>query len=320
MGYKNEIYKKAFGIKSEMVKEAVRAYEDKLAAIRSSDPEFKKLEIEIAKLGPTVALAALSGEVDRFDELKDMSDKLNARYKKFLSDAGITPPEYFCSACEDTGYVEGKLCSCIKDIAKALVAEELSRSMPVGDCRFDNFDLNYYSDETDESGAIPRKRAAAALAMAKKFAADFPSVSKSLLFMGETGLGKTHLSLSIVSEVSKKGYSVVYGPAGKLFTAAEKEHFSFSGETEKLDSLLECDLLVIDDLGTEFLSSFTTSLFYNIVNSRLLENRPTVISTNLSIDEIEKRYTSRIASRFIGNYETKKLIGNDIRQQKAFGK
>ena len=135
--------------------------------------------------------------------------------------------------------------------------------------------------------------------------------------MGETGLGKTHLSLAIVAAVSEKGYSVVYGPAGNLFTAAEREHFSYSGETEKLDSMLSCDLLVIDDLGTEFLSPFTSSLFYNIINSRILENKPTIISTNLSIAEIEKRYSDRIASRFIGNYEVKRFLGEDIRQQKA---
>ncbi len=318
MGYRSEIYKKAFKIKNDMIKSAVSSYEASLASLRERSEEFRKLELEMSKIGPTVALAALSGEADKFDELKGYSDRVNAEYKAILSENGISAPEFFCEACEDTGYKKGELCDCIKDIAKALVAEELSRSMPVGNCRFDNFDLNYYSDTADENGAVPRRRAQAALNMARKFAEDFPAVSKSLLFMGETGLGKTHLSLAIVAEVSAKGYSVVYGPAGKLFTAAEKEHFAFSGETEKLDSLLECDLLVIDDLGTEFLSSFTTSLFYNIINSRLLEGKPTVISTNLSIDEIEKRYTARIASRFIGNYEYKKLIGNDIRQQKAF--
>ncbi len=318
MGYKQDIYRKAFKIKNEMVKASVSAYEAELAALRERSPEFKAAELEVAKVGPTVALAAISGEADRFDELKEYSDRVNSEYKRLLDEANITPPAYFCPLCEDSGYKDGKLCKCIRDIATAVVTEELSHSMPVSNCRFDNFDFNYYPDITDDSGANPRKRAVLAFNMAKKFAEDFPSVPKSLLFMGETGLGKTHLSLAIVSVVVEKGYSVIYGPAGKLFTAAEKEHFSYSGDTERIDSLLECDLLVIDDLGTEFLSAFTSSLFYNIVNSRLLENRPTVISTNLSLDEIEKRYTSRIASRFIGNYDCRMLLGNDIRQQKAF--
>ncbi len=319
MGYKNDTYKKAFKIKNDMIKSSLAAYEAELTELRSSKPEFVELESEIQKLGPVLALAAISGDSQKFTELKALSDKINSEYKSFIEKAGIVKPSNFCKLCEDTGYVGGELCGCIKDIAKAIVAEELSHSMPLDDCSFDNFDLNFYSDAVDENGFNPRKRALAAFNMAKRFAEDFPNVSKSLLFMGETGLGKTHLCLSIISAVSAKGFSVVYGPAGKLFTAAEKEHFSYSGDTDKLDSLLECDLLVIDDLGTEFLSAYTTSLFYNIINSRLLEGKPTVISTNLSIDEIEKRYTARIASRFIGNYETKLLIGKDIRQQKAFG-
>ena len=140
---------------------------------------------------------------------------------------------------------------------------------------------------------------------------------KNLLFFGQTGLGKTHLSLAIVAEVSAKGFGVVYGSAQNLFSAAEKEHFSYSGETSVQDSLLGCDLLVIDDLGTEFYSSFAASLFYNIVNTRLLSCKPTVINTNLSLDELEKKYTPRICSRFMGGYDSKKFIGSDIRQIKA---
>ncbi|MBO7218240.1 MAG: ATP-binding protein [Clostridia bacterium] len=318
MGYKNEIYAKAMKIKNDAVKMAAAEYEKKLQKLRDERPEFKEAELACAKIGPMVALAALSGEADRFEELKALSEQTTAAYKEMLSEAKITPPECFCPVCEDSGYSNGGWCECVKEIAKSIISEELSHSMPINNCRFDNFDLNYYPDKDDDKGLNPRKRAVGALELSKKFANDFPNVQKSLLFMGETGLGKTHLSLSIVNAVIEKGYSVVYGPAGKLFSAVEKEHFSYNGDTEKLDALLECDLLVIDDLGTEFLSPFTSSLFYNIINSRILENRPCVISTNLSIDDIEKRYTNRIASRFIGNYEPRKLIGSDIRQQKAF--
>lgn len=318
MGYKGEIYARALKIKNDAVKTALAEYEKKLAKLREEKPEFKEAEIDCAKIGPMVALAALSGEADRFDELKAISDGINARYKSFLDQAGITKPGYFCPLCEDSGYSGGGWCDCIKEIAKELIADDLSHSMPLHTCRFENFDLNYYPNTDNEQGLNPRKRAAAVLELAKEFVSNFPLVPKSLLFMGETGLGKTHLSLAIVNAITEKGYSVVYGPAGKLFSAAEKEHFSYNGETEKQDALLECDLLVIDDLGTEFLTPFTSSLFYNIINSRILENKPTIISTNLSINDIEKRYSNRIASRFIGNYETKRLIGDDIRQQKAF--
>jgi DNA replication protein DnaC len=230
---------------------------------------------------------------------------------------GVEKPGYICSLCEDSGYKDGKLCSCVTDIAKSLAFNEMSSKMPVSECCFENFDLNYYSDVADASGAVPRKRAASILKLCKDFSDNFSRDSRSLLFMGDAGLGKTHLSLAIVSAVSAKGFGVVYGSAQNLFSAAEKEHFSYGGETDAIDSLLNCDLLVIDDLGTEFYSPYTASLFYNIINSRLLSRRPTVINTNLSFDELEKRYSARITSRFIGSYDMKKFIGNDIRQIKA---
>ncbi len=318
MSYKNETYRKAFAIKKREIQNAHDEYERRLGELRSRDPDFCELELELAKLGPAIAIAAISGEKEQVSELRVISDRLNAAYKDTLQREGIVKPEYFCPVCEDSGYANGDWCDCVKEIAKGIVAEELSRSMPIGNCSFKTFDLSYYPDEQDSDGTNPRKRAAAILSFCKDYVKAFPNGVRSVLFMGKTGLGKTHLSLSMVSEISAKGYSVVYGPAGKLFGAVEKEHFSYSGDTDKLDSLLQCDLLVIDDLGTEFLTPFTTSLFYNIVNSRILENRPTIISTNLSFDELESRYSNRIASRFVGSYDFKKLLGNDIRQIKAF--
>lgn len=317
MGYRKEIYAKAFEIKNEALKKSAAEYEKKLSELRDNSEEYRDIELGLSKLGPAIALAAMSADDNQFARFREMSEKLCARKKELFRENGITAPGVMCDKCRDTGYSGGELCDCVKDIAKTIVAEEMSRSMPIGNCSFQNFDLSYYSDSPDESGRVPSKRAAAILSSAKDFVKDFPA-SKSLLFMGEPGLGKTHLSLAIVSAVSDKGYSVVYGPAGKLFSEVEKEHFSYNGDTEKLDSLLSADLLVIDDLGTEFLSAFTSSLFYNIVNTRLLEGKPTIISTNLSIDELEKKYSNRIASRFMGNYDAKLFIGDDIRQQKAY--
>lgn len=317
MGYRSEIYQKALKIKNDAVRSAANEYEKRLAELRVKYEEFSDIELGLSKLGPAIALAALSGDEDKLKEFSEMSNVLNARYNVILSAEKLSRPQCFCSVCGDSGYANGGYCECVKDIAKALVSEELSRSMPLGNCRFDNFDLNYYKDEADESGNNPRKRAAGILALCKKFASDFPNGTRSLLFVGDTGLGKTHLSLAIVSAVLNKGYGVVYGPAGKLFSAVEKEHFSYSGETEKRDSLLGCDLLVIDDLGTEFLSAFTVSLVNDIIDSRLLSGKPTVISTNLSLSELEKRYTARVASRILGNYDMRRFIGDDIRLKKA---
>lgn len=316
MGYKKEIYEKALEQKLAEVKRLKTEYERSLAELRRQNPELDQIEIGLMRAGSGIALAAISGDNAKFENLKDYCIKNNARKKEILDAAGIKKPEISCKTCEDSGFHGGKFCKCVTDIARRLAFKEMSVSLPVGDCKFENFDLKYYADTTDGDGANPRKRATSTLQLCKDFAENFPGNGRSLLFMGEPGLGKTHLSLSIVAKVSERGFGVVYGSAQNLFSAAEKEHFSYTGDTTAMDSLLNCDLLVIDDLGTEFYSPFTASLFYNVINTRIQSGKPLIISTNLSFDELEKRYTPRITSRFIGSFDMKKFIGQDIRQQK----
>ena len=317
MGYRSEIYSKALEIKKNKVKAGLEAFEAKLATLREENSEFLALENEMNSIGASLALAAIGGDSEGLSKFKTLCEKLNARKNEILKAAKIEKPEAICKICGDDNFVSGKLCSCVEEIAKHLTFAELSSSLPIDTNTFENFDLNYYSDEADNNGNVPKKRATALLKLCREFADNFPTVSSSLLFMGGAGLGKTHLSLAIVSEVAKKGFGVVYGSAYNLLSAAEKEHFSYSGNTEKEDALLECDLLVMDDLGTEFLTSYTQALIYNIINTRILNGKPTIISTNLTFDELESRYTARITSRFIGNFEMKKFIGSDIRQIKA---
>ncbi len=316
MGYSREIYEKALKTKQDQKKAKEALYRAELENLRTVNPEFCEIEISLAKAGSSVAVAAISGDMKTFESLKEFCIAQNKRKNEILNAAGIKEPETECKKCEDSGFFGGKFCDCVNDIAKKLAFSEMSRSIPVGNCSFETFDLNFYSDKPQADGSVPRKRATAILNLCKNFAETFSPDTRSLLFMGDTGLGKTHLSLALVAEISAKGYGVVYGSAQNLFSVAEKEHFSFSGSTEAQDSLLNCDLLVIDDLGTEFYSSFAASLFYNIINSRILNRKPTIINTNLSFDELEKRYSPRITSRFIGHYDMKKIIGDDIRQQK----
>ena len=320
MGYSKEIYDKAFKVISDTKKSEEQRYETALAELRQNDSEFYKIELNLANFGSQIIGAAIKGDNAQLERIKAECDKLNSAKAEKMKTAGIKKPEYYCKKCEDSGYFGGKLCDCVKSVAKRLAFEELSQSLPLKDCSFETFDLNYYPNQETNDGTNPRKRATAILNLCKQFVEDFPSCNKSLLFTGAAGLGKTHLSLSIVRGISEKGYGVVYGSAQNLFAAAEKEHFSYGGETAAQDSLLGCDLLVIDDLGTEFYSPFTASLFYNIINSRQLSGKPTVINTNLSFDELEKRYSERITSRFIGGYDMRRFIGSDIRQQKALEK
>ena len=319
MGYRNDIYLRAIEIRRKDIKNLKDYYEQGLDSLRQSDPNFKELENGIATAGSAAAVAAFSGNEAELSKMQTLCQKLNAEKKAILDKAGLKNPEVLCPLCADTFYNNGGLCQCIKKIAKQITFDELSSSLPLENSTFDNFSLQYYSDKALEDGTVPRKRAENILAKCKEFVEDFPKNSRSLLFMGGAGLGKTHLSLAIVSEIIKKGYGVVYGSAQSLFSAAEKEHFLFNSSSKQEEALLSCDLLVIDDLGTEFLSSYTTSLFYNIVNSRLLNNKPTIINTNLDFEQLQTRYSARITSRFIGEYEMKKFVGLDIRQQKALG-
>ena len=180
--------------------------------------------------------------------------------------------------------------------------------------------MSYYPNVKNQNGDNPRQIMKTILEYAKEYCETFDGHGESVLFMGNVGLGKTHISLSIVSEIVAKGFSVIYGSAQNLFNLAEKEHFSFSDTREKTDDMFNTDLLVIDDLGTEFSTQFTQSFFYNLINTRLLQNKPTIINTNLSIEDFPKRYTARIASRFSGEFKIFEFLGNDIRLQKALKK
>ena len=320
MGYTSEIYKKALKIVLDNARQKESIYDAELSAAYEQLPELDKIDKTLGKIGSAAALAALSGNFEGLENLKKESLILTSRKEELLRDAGIIKPTPNCPLCNDKGYVNGNYCECIKRIAKHLTFEEMSRKMPITDQKFENFDLKFYSDKPDANGIVPRKVMTGILKMAKEYCINFSGSSPNLLFMGNTGLGKTHISLSIVSEIIEKGFGVIYGSAQNLFSEVEKEHFSYSGNTEKIDALLNVDLLVIDDLGTEFLSSFAQSVFYNIVNTRILNNHPTIISTNLSISEIEQKYSPRISSRFIGNYQMIKFFGTDIRQQKALKK
>ena len=320
MGYNSEIYKKALKIVLDTAKQKEALYNAELSAAYEQVPELNNIDLTLGRIGSKAAIAALSGDFEGLAKLKEDSLVLTARKEEILRDANILKPVCNCPICNDIGYVKGDYCDCVKRIAKQLTFEELSRQMPITDQKFENFDLKFYSDKPDANGVVPRKIMTGILKMAKEYCIDFSKDSPNLLFLGNTGLGKTHISLSIVSEIVDKGFGVIYGSAQNLFSEVEKEHFSYSGNTEKIDALLGVDLLVIDDLGTEFLSPFTQSVFYNIVNTRILNNHPTIINTNLSLAEIEQRYSPRISSRFIGNYKMIKFFGTDIRQQKALKK
>ena len=178
-------------------------------------------------------------------------------------------------------------------------------STPLEKSTFQNFDLDKYPDNT-------RNIMSKIFDYCKNYAYNFEVNNDSLMFIGNTGLGKTHLSLAIAGVVIEKGYGVIYGSLSNILSKIENEHFS-SNSTSTIDSVCNCDLLIIDDLGTEFSTPFTRSTVYEIINHRQLNSKPTIISTNLNIDELEKAYTQRVVSRICGKYRCFEFLGNDIR-------
>lgn len=312
-------YKKAFENKQKAVKQ--RNYERQIlmSSLYASEPELEKIDNELKALGARLAITTLSGNKQQLKEIKERSKLLSRQKKEIFKKAKVPSERFDCELCKDTGYVSGKICECIKKEASKIMAEELSREMPLGNCRFDNFDLKYYSDKTDSEGNNPRRRMTSILKLCREYVINFGFNSGNLLFRGDTGLGKTHLTMAIVAGVIEKGFMPVYGSAENLFSIIESEKFSGEGKGN-YDTILNCDLLVIDDLGAEMATSFTRSVLYNLINTRILSNKPTIINTNLSMKEIEAKYSPRISSRLIGSYNDNIFLGADIRQQKLLNK
>lgn len=313
MSYNNEYFARAISIIRDNKKQRDSEYSARLNALYEAIPELKTIETELSQIGARTMNAALSGNAQELDALRSKSEALVLKKNEILKSAKLSEPQNSCSLCGDTGYIGAKICDCVKNLSKELVFADLSSKMPIANQTFSTFSLDYYEGED-------KKVMADIYNFAKKYAEGFSRKAENLLFLGGVGLGKTHISLSIINEAIRNGFGVVYDSAQNLMNKIEKEHFSYSGNTEVIDAVLSCDLLVIDDLGTEFITQFTVSQFYNIINSRINSGLPTIINTNLNLSEIERNYTPRVLSRIMGNYKTKNFVGSDIRIKKALGK
>ena len=316
---REESFQKSFEAKRAALEYKKAQQRAAIDALTAENEEFSLLGRKISALGAKIALTAISGDTKTLDALRQEIATLSANRDALLKAAGIADITYDCPLCEDTGYINGKICDCIKNSAKALMLSELSKDLPLDRCGFEDFDLKYYQNSGTDS-TNPKKRMTKIFKLCKEYTIGFdPQKSESLLFMGNAGIGKTHLSLAIVKELLSQGFNVIYGSAYNLFSEMESEHFG-EHTNKRYEQVISCDLLVIDDLGSEFVSPFIQTLIYNIVNTRLLAHKPTIINTNLTMNEIADKYTARVSSRLIGEYNSNRFLGNDIRQIKAFEK
>lgn len=324
MGYSNSVYKAASDILHERRLNAEKAAERRKEEVYERFPRVKELEKQISMSGIKTARAVLAGgdvkvEVEK---LRDRDLAMQAEVKRILTDNGYPAnyfePKYFCKKCEDKGYydINGKTvrCSCMKSALISCACAELNRYAPLSLSTFESFDLEYYDKSINPKvKTSPYEHMSKVFRLCQNYADNFSKNSESILMSGETGLGKTHLSLAIANEVIKKGYGVVYASAPSIISKLEKEYFSSDKDDSLFSMLADCDLLIIDDLGTEFYSQFAVSQFYNLFNSRMLSNKPIIINTNLTITELKEKYTDRFVSRICGNARQLDFLGRDIR-------
>ena len=320
MAYSSEVYAAASRVLEERRRSAERLASLKKADIYAKFPEIKELDSELSRnmAGLSVLVLREGKELSSaIEEMEAESARISAKKAAILGANGLPAdylePQYTCKNCSDLGRKNGILCSCYKEACRAEAQKELAASSGAAACSFDNFDLSYYADNGAEDGTNPRRKMQNYYNFCINYANAFSADSPSIIMAGKTGLGKTHLSLSIAKTVIEGGFGVVYAPAQKLVSALEREHFSFSGNDSAIRKYSECNLLIIDDLGAEFPSQFTSAAIGNLINERLYEGRPTIISTNLTGRELAERYSERTASRILGEYRKLYFVGEDIR-------
>jgi len=302
--------------KKEQNRALLEAHETKayaaIPALREIDRQQRALVGEVLKLTAEHRMDAESA----LARVEEKSLALCAERAELLAAHGF-PADYLdeiveCPKCRDTGFLRsGTPCDCLKALYEAERAKELSSLLRTGEETFGDFSLDYYTGAARECMELTYDAA-------RGYAMSFSKASPNLLLQGGTGLGKTFLSGCIAKVVSAKGYSVVYETAQAAFGAFEEQKFSRDGETyaaasDKVKRILECDLLILDDLGTELTTTFTQSALYSIINTRLTERRQTIISTNLTDGELAARYIPQTVSRISGEYDTLPFMGRDIR-------
>ncbi len=291
----------------------------KLPQLQEIDNEMIHDSIQSAKL-------ALMNDSKALDGLKEKNEKLKEKKQQLMLAAGYPKdylePHYMCSACQDTGYIENEKCSCFKQAIVNLLYAQSNVKDALKTENFSAFSLEYYDNTNiDEILKVtPFVNIKNVLTVIKSFIHNFNSKYENLLIYGNTGVGKTFLSNCIAKELLDAGHTVIYLTSFQLFDILEKYKFKNAEDqddiTNHFEYILDCDLLVIDDIGTEMNNTFITSQLYQCINERHLKQKSTIISTNLSFDQLKNNYSERIFSRISSNYTLLKIIGDDIRLQK----
>ncbi len=325
MAYNKESYNRVLEIYKTKYLLAETAADARKAEVEAKIPALREIDRALSATGMAIMRAAMEADdlETRIAEMHAENRTLQARRALLLVENGYPAnyiePQYECPLCHDTGFIETKMCQCMR---RQLIEASYEPAGLVGQLAkqsFDNFDLSYYEYDPrvlDRMTRIYHKM--------KSYAETFvPGSSESMALFGGTGLGKTHLSSAVAKTVVGKGCDVLYVSAVGMLGDFERRRFgnaTGSESGEDTTRYYECDLLIIDDLGTEVINQFTASILYDLINNRLLACRSTVISTNLSQEEFRTRYYDRITSRVFGEYLVLPFVGKDVRQQKQINR
>lgn len=319
MGFNRENYKR---IKEEYEGKYLRAREAaemRKEEVHAAVEEVGRIDAELSAVGLRIMECAMKNDLNMLESVKKRNRELLDIRKELLVRAGYpedyTEVRYECPLCGDTGEVDNRMCVCMKKKLIEAGFETSGMSNLIEKQRFDNFSLEYYAKSPESF-----KRMTIIYKTLFKYANEFdPKTSKNIAMFGPTGLGKTHLSSAVARVVIENGYDVYYSGALDMLSDFEYSRFKSGAGAPgggNTDRYYDCDLLIVDDLGTEVSNQFTTSCLYNIINTRLNKGRQTIISTNLTQEEFRKRYWDRITSRVLGEFMILPFIGQDIRSQK----
>lgn len=315
----SEIFDRAHAILSQRRNKAQAENERRIQEINKKIPEIAQINNALFNTGKELIRIIsesrgkdVSAQVERIKQNNLGAQQVAGNLlMSYGYPADYLDVQYMCRKCGDTGYNGSGFCTCMKTLFSKLITEKMNEKSALSLSSFDTFSLKFY--EGDDYFAMEK-----ILDYSKKYAMNFSGKSDNILIYGNAGVGKTHISLAIANVVIQKGFSVIYDSAINILRDIEKEHFSYDKSTEILDLITSSDLLIIDDLGTEFESKFYVSAVYNIVNSRIIKNKPTIINTNMTIDDISKRYGGKVGSRIGGIYQILEFRGSDVRFEKKF--
>lgn len=326
MAYSAEVVKRARARLAQAKEDRESENRQHLAVAYARVPRIQEIDIQLRRTMAQAAQAAfLQGgdgrellEKARLENLELQQERAILAMENF--EEGYLDDSPICDKCGGSGYIGSNMCECLTELCRQEQKKEVSVLSGSREA-FNQFRLDYYPDRIDPKyGASPRTIMERNLKICRTYALTFAPSAGNLLFVGGTGLGKTFLSACIARAVADRGYSVVYESAGHLFGKLEQAKFSPSEETRREAArFTECDLLILDDLGTEMPGQFVTAAFYTLLNDRILGGKPMVISTNLNIDEAARRYSPQIASRLQGSFQGLTFVGEDIRILKNRG-